>query len=132
MNSEVSLQAGGFEFQTSGILATTGFNLVLSSLISVPNERHQIGGHEIPSCGCLPRPSDGPSRSRHPQKSPRGGQIPSLKERLEETFGLSDYDRAGCILHAPDLGDEKPSAFWIACSHTLGKTNRAFYSVEPF
>ncbi len=42
---------------------------------------------------------------------PAANKFNALKDRLLGAFSLSEYERAGRILHMPDLGDDKPSHF---------------------
>lgn len=43
------------------------------------------------------------------ENPPEENKYTALKERLIHTFALSEYERAGNILHIDDLGDRKPS-----------------------
>ena len=43
-----------------------------------------------------------------------------LKDRLLGTFTPSDYERAGMLIHGPDLGDDKPSALMDKMLALLG------------
>lgn len=40
---------------------------------------------------------------------PAAGKYNTLKNRLNETYGLSEFERGSRLLHLPDLGDDKPS-----------------------
>lgn len=43
------------------------------------------------------------------ESPPDNNKYDGLKARLLEAFTMSEYDRAGLIIHAPELGDDKPS-----------------------
>ncbi len=40
---------------------------------------------------------------------PRGDKYAALKERLTKTYTLTEYERAGAILHGSELGDQSPA-----------------------
>lgn len=46
-----------------------------------------------------------------------------LKKRLQDTFDLSDYERASAILHMAPLGDQKPSQLMDRMLGLLGDKN---------
>lgn len=40
---------------------------------------------------------------------PANDKYKALKNRLSDTYGLSEYERSARLLHMPELGDDKPS-----------------------
>ncbi len=57
---------------------------------------------------------------------PATDKYETLKKRLIETYVLSDFERAGRLLHLPCLGDEKPSLLMDKMLNLLGKHNPDF------
>eukprot|EP00095_Tigriopus_kingsejongensis_P010667 snap_masked-scaffold1804_size27482-processed-gene-0.0 protein:Tk10667 transcript:snap_masked-scaffold1804_size27482-processed-gene-0.0-mRNA-1 annotation:"PREDICTED: uncharacterized protein LOC101850788" len=57
---------------------------------------------------------------------PTTGKYAALKSRLLDTFDLSDYEKAGQILHMPHLGDDKPSALMDRMLGLLGSHEACF------
>ncbi len=52
---------------------------------------------------------------------PANDKYESLKTRLTDTFGLSEFERGSRLLHQPDIGDEKPSHLMDDMLALLGK-----------
>ena len=52
---------------------------------------------------------------------PEDNKYTTLKERLLDTFELSEYERAACLLNMPNLGDRKPSALMDEMLGLLGQ-----------
>ena len=46
---------------------------------------------------------------------PAAGKYTAIKQRLLNTFGLSETDRTAKLLNMPPLGDRKPSALMERC-----------------
>lgn len=66
------------------------------------------------------------------ESPPVNGKYDALKARLLETFTLSDYEKAGHILHMPSLGDAKPSALMDKMLSFLGPHQACFLFRRAF
>ncbi len=60
------------------------------------------------------------------ESPPEEDKYDSLKRRLIETYALSEYERAGQILHAPEMGDAKPSELLDKMLGYLGSEKPCF------
>lgn len=63
---------------------------------------------------------------------PAAGKFAALRNRLLETFTLSEFERAGRILHMPELGDDKPSALMDKMLGHLGSHTPCFLFQRVF
>ncbi len=60
------------------------------------------------------------------ENPPEDDKYTALKNRLIQTFALSEYERAGNILHIDDLGDRKPSELMDVMLGHLGNEAPCF------
>ena len=57
------------------------------------------------------------------QVVPKSKPYSTLKQRLVDTFVMSDYEKAAAILHMPPLGDQKPSQMMDRMLGLLGSSD---------